>query len=660
MYAAPPSPSSRTGWPGRGRNIVLILSGIICILCMIWNFWATISILSIVVALVQIDRFRYLLFFYMDALLKILHLHTGKIVKGTRWGAKKAVERGHVAILLVLMIFFLRDFVLPAGVFQSMQKQIAYTLCIQWQAISCGNGMGMTAVQIKGTLVNIGLLEPEGRPTPFNQLDMYNNNSEAYVEGRIAQENAAIGNGKYLSIIVATTLSQTLSDLGVSSTAGLDDLRGAYMAQYNYNHDPDNRDKPKLRLLIANFGVKDAAANTAPQVMDRIKQYASANPQSFIGVVGFPFSNLVRFTLAERAKISGYDIPIITSAAEASQFTDDGKPPALPDFYKNFLSIVPPTSDDALVIYQFMEEHLSLSQKKIAVFYDPGDTYSSDLSTQFIQARRGNVTLESYRVGDPESLEPGIQDIVHQASDYVFFAGYANDFNTFRARLKENSQTQNMQIIGGEGLYYPYPSVYDNSGNTYNYANLFFTTDAAYAQVDTYAQTVQRDLRATPLFNLIPVSHCPDGVLQAQGGASTNQEIAPFNLEFCSWFYQRNSPGAYGYLHPGFHTVLTFDATNLVLNAWNKTNPPSSPALQGVDENLRDTPFEGVSGYIAFSTDDSARFHPADDANSSKPIYVACTGSTGETYIVAVYHVTQGTVVMDSFSQPEQGKCLKA
>jgi ABC-type branched-subunit amino acid transport system substrate-binding protein len=648
MNAPPNSPHTRP--LSNGTKSILIIVSVLCILGCIWNFWVTISIIGIFVALFQIDGFRSWFFPYLDHFLNSLPLHTGNVIKGTKWGAKKVRERGHIVILIILIVFFMKDYILAPSFFQDTQKQVSHYICIQHEVISCGNGLYVTPMQINGNSMNVGIIDYEYQdeqnkkawPVPFNQLDNRNDDAERKVEKLIFQENIHTGTQPYVTLIVATTLSQTMSDPGISSSAGLDTLRGAHMAQYNYNHNPANDGKPRLHLLIANFGTKDAASSTVPQVIDQIKLYAESEPQQFIGVVGFPFSKLVTYALDERNSISSTDIPIITSAAEANSFTDDSTDTPPTHFYDNFYSIAPPVSDDSQVLTHFIQNHLlqSSQQAKTAVFVDIKDPYSNDLSRSIIQAL-GEGNKERYTVGQTDQFDSDIADVIKNGYNQIFFAGYADDFNILRNKLKANPATQNIPIIGGEGLYYPYPSIYDNSGNTYNFAKLFFTTDASYAQINPHFS------------GYIPKFSC--------SASSASLIKTAFNDEFCHWFYHANPPGAYGYALPGFHVLLIYDAVTLFLKAWDQRDKTFSPYWQAIDKQLPVTPFDGISGHIQYTA--STSFHPISKPTQFKPIYIACTDDKGNTHIVAGYHIEHqtlsdpGVLHEDSFSQNEENMC---
>src|ERR1700732_2089789 len=129
MNPAPDSP--HTGHLSRGTKSILIILSVLCIAGLFWNFWVTISIIGIVVALFQIDGFRSRSSTYVNTLLNTLPLHTVKVIKGTKWGAKKVRERGHIVILVILVVFFMKDFVLAPSFFQNIQKQISNYVCIQ-------------------------------------------------------------------------------------------------------------------------------------------------------------------------------------------------------------------------------------------------------------------------------------------------------------------------------------------------------------------------------------------------------------------------------------------------------------------------------------------------------------------------------------------------
>jgi ABC-type branched-subunit amino acid transport system substrate-binding protein len=633
-------------------TIFITLGCLIYVISFIASAWSTGNLLFILgaissafIGLLAVPSIHNLLTKHVGPFLKNIEQDADKqakkVIEGIERGVVKAWKLRNVILVFIILGFVINDYTpIP-----SMVKNGIYnTLCIQNQLLpTCGNGIHVTSMQVNGDSMNIGIIGDQNA-SPFNQFDDHNDDAERKVEKLIFDENKNAGSSSYVTLIVATTLSQTMSDPGISSSAGIDILRGAYMAQFNYNHDPNN-DKTKLRLLIANFGTKDAASTTVPWLIDQIKLYADSDPQHFIGVVGFPFSDPVRYALDERYRISRSDIPIITSAAEADNFTDASSSNAPAHFYDNFYSIAPSVSDHGQVISDFIQRHpLSSSQtlQHTAVFVDSHNTYSSDLSNSIIRALGGG-NKERYTVGQPDTLDHAIADVINNKYNQIFFAGYANDFNILRNKLKANPATQDIPIIGGEGLYYPYPAVYDNSGNSYNYAKLLFTTDATYAQTN-------------PNFSdYIPSFSCsvPDSLIAP----------TPFNNEFCHWFYHANPPSVYGYALPGFHTLLIYDAVNLFLKTWDQRDDTSSPYWKVIDKQLTKTPIEGITGHIQY--DISTGFHPISKPKQFKPVYVACTDSNGRTHIVAEYHIEHqtisdsGVLSSDSFNPTEEDQCTK-
>jgi ABC-type branched-subunit amino acid transport system substrate-binding protein len=645
MTSAPNPPQGGNQNLSRRATVgILIILGILVVFFCILNLGVTISIIGIVIALLQNDGVRSRVTTFLDTLLKQAKASL-PIVRSVR----RLIWKYHsIILLLIILVLWIEGFTpVPNIVHNLISTRPSTVPCDNVPASPTSTKAltstpaKVTSMLVNGNYMNIGIISYQDQnASPFNQFDNHNDDAEHKVEKLIFDENTRYSSQPYVTLIVATTLSQTVSDLGMSSSAGLDLLRGAYMAQHKRNLEDNNQ--PKLRLLIANFGTKDkdTISVTVPVLMKQIQEYADSDTQHFIGVVGFPFSNLVQSVLTERDKIGRTDIPIITSAAEANSFTDDSTDNTSSHFYDNFYSIAPSDSDHSQVILDFIKKHRlsSLQETRPVVFVDSHkNRYSSDLSESMIRgwgSQQKPVDKKDYTAGQPDTLDPGINDIINGKYNLIFFAGYADDFNILRNKLKANPATQNIPIIGGEGLYYPYPTIYNNSGNSYNYTNLFFTTDAAYTKLD-----------------------------DSDSGAT-------FNNKFCQLFYHANPPGMYGYALPGFHTILMYDAVSFFLRAWDQRGNPddsTSPRWQVIDKQLSKTNIDGISGFISYTdrTQKSFSLSDLDLHPISKPVYVACIDSAGYTHVVAKYHVDHQTPSDtgphddNSFNQGEADQCTK-
>jgi hypothetical protein len=444
-----------------------------------------------------------------------------------------------------------------------------------------------------------------------------------------------------------TALSQTVADAGLSSSVGLDNLRGAYMAQHNFNQGQQNF---CLHLLIANFGTKGVASQTVPLLMQQIKLYAESNKQNFMGIVGFPFSISVTAALKARSQIPGDDIPIISPSAVADSFVDlQAVLSSLPDnFYTNFYRVVPPVSVESKVLEDFMANYshgyLAPAKNQTVLFEDVKDPYSQSLGSA-IFSEGGNFQPEYYTEGQPDTFKEGIDYIIkHQCQPnqqqcnplQIFFAGYADDLNTLKNKLNaarnQGLLTQpTVRIIGGEGFYDL------GSYNLGNYANLFFTMNASYARINPSFHSDE-----------IPASfhqNCP-------GQPPYNE---PFNCEFNRFFHRVYPANIYGSELAGMHVLLTYDAVQAFVQALKLDGGAAAPSLwEAMSGYWSDVQFQGVSGQIQFSSSSK------DSVNNpiNKPVYVACTDNHGYTHVVAEYNTENYQPSYMNYG--ELNKCLTA
>jgi hypothetical protein len=424
-----------------------------------------------------------------------------------------------------------------------------------------------------------------------------------------------------VTLIVATTLSRSIVDRDLSSSVGLDNLRGAYIAQLNANRE---QHQFCLQLLIANFGTKGVVQQTVPLVMQQIRLYAESHPDTFLGVVGFPFSVSVQAALTERSHISNNDMPIISPSAAADGFTQDPSAAVPVDFYTNFYRIVAPVRVEGQVLIDFMQhyslQNLTPTAKTTILFEDKDDPYSNSLGNAAFGSLSGNANILSvyYTIGQPQSLDSGMSKVKQRCAPHpqqcnaqIFFAGYANDLNVLKDKLRAAGLLvpSSIRIIGGEGFYDL------GSYNPGNYANLFFSMDASSRQINPY----------------FPGSSIP---LPPQ---QTCQNSSPFNCEFNALFPQAY-PYASGAEGAGMHVLLTYDAIQAFIQVRTLAQEnPVRPLWRALRPYWSDVKFEGVSGKIQFPTPVAgAVSNPVD-----KSLYIACTDSQGVLSILAEYVDTQ-------------------
>jgi serine/threonine protein kinase len=451
--------------------------------------------------------------------------------------------------------------------------------------LSCSTGIGITSLSVgQESNITIGIID-EYTGKSFNQSDP----TEKDLEAKIFEEDKNVADAvSHFTLVVATTLSKTESD-GLSASVGYEDLRGAYLAQHFYNE----RHAIKLRLIIANLGLKSTAQVTVPLVAAQIVLLAKKAPINahFIGVVGFPFS----ITATEALPLlQQNDILVISSSASSDALSNER------DFYR----IEPPDSKQNQYIQKFIQEELK--PQRVVVLYDSTDPYSNSLGTNVTQGlNKTNIDVStlSYTVGHPDTL-PGPSILTSMRPDLLFFAGYPDDLDALKENLKGISLLQNMRIMGAQALYEVggYKPCNSNSKDCNqvgdnNYSSLYFTSFAFHNSLDANSRFFQ---------NIYSIT---------------------FNSD-------HKHDGQYGFDIAGPHSLLLYDSIGAYLEAVRQAGDASTPSLDKIRAALKDPSFhfDGATGRTTFNQDAKAPSDPGD-----KSLYVLCTNLKGHTHAIFEY-----------------------
>src|SRR5579885_393723 len=192
--------------------------------------------------------------------LRYIHQHLGRIYTVVV-----------TSILIGLVIFLILQRFL-----QNASFMVGDFICVR-TALSpsfCDTGIGMLPFKTpEGENINIGLIT-NSDAGPFDNTRM--RDSEAQVEKLIFDEDRRVSADPHITLAVVTMLSRTADDNILSANVGLEDLRGAYLAQREYNSVSGNR--VKLRLVIANLGTRldtqDEQKGTIPLVLEQLILYS--------------------------------------------------------------------------------------------------------------------------------------------------------------------------------------------------------------------------------------------------------------------------------------------------------------------------------------------------------------------------------------------------
>ena len=604
------------GRPSPERIIVFILA-IVCIFIAFYFQFKTNNIilstalatLGVLLALVQAtSQFQHI----AEAIFRWLESMVRSFGQGVRrlWSKFVSGKKGFSVLIICLLIISL----VCNGIQWFFSPHIIY---VPTPAPDCNDtSICIVPKLVKDSVMYIGINDGSNRLHYFNQFDPEPDanctngteaqTTEAQLECDIYKANRAIGKS-YITLLIVTTLSRTVSDPNASLTGGINDLRGAYIAQKYYNQNINHT--TKLRLLIANMGTRSAAVETAPDLVKQIEQLPTLD-KTFAGIVGLPFSKSALVALNSFKK---HDIPIVSPSASSDDLS----------MFSNFYRIIRSDSEQSQIIRTFITSRLLANdpQKKcIAVFHDDSDAYSKTLGNGLLTSGISFSRTETYEEGKPESLVPGVNEVLKYGCGMIFFAGFPDDLNSLKDMLRERtklpSSQQNILIVGGGALY----NLGGYTGD--NYKNLFFTTNATYAYPNPSA------------------------------------EDSNFLQEYHESFDPQNQyEGQYGAGLPGVQAILSFDAVQTFLHALAKASNNASPSLKEMSDALPKVEFNGVSGYINL-------VHRLPSSPNSNPInkyvYMACTDSDGHTQIISTYQFVSGQPAeVGTFHSDALDKCRK-
>jgi serine/threonine protein kinase/ABC-type branched-subunit amino acid transport system substrate-binding protein len=382
--------------------------------------------------------------------------------------------------------------------------------------------------------------DPQGAVSEYRQAiatDSKDAESAIYVE-----DQRAVSSGKYVTFVVATMLSS--DNIGV----GRDDLQGAYVAQKEYNDNATLNGGMKVRLLIASSGSKADYANLVAQ---QIVQLAKSD-KTFLGVMGWPFSTRtqVAYQTLENAQI-----PMVSQTASADSLSG-----ASPYFFR----VAPSNKIQGIQGAKYAET--KLNAKKVVVFFDPSDTYSQSLASDFTQQFRsdGNQVIKSeqYKVNQTGNFPQLLTDALNQKPDLIYFSGYAADVSTLIATLPANNTTN---ILGGDALY----------------------------QLGGYSASSKANFK----FLKFSTFFYPD----IWGIIGSNVKPPKFFNDYTSYF--SGTGKGYGYDRVDNDVALSYDATIALLTAYNIAAPSGGTITPDqLKAGLVKTSFQGVSGQIQFDS----------------------------------------------------------
>ncbi|MFG3025912.1 hypothetical protein ACGFZQ_46770 [Streptomyces sp. NPDC048254] len=183
----------------------------------------------------------------------------------------------------------------------------------------------------------------------------------------IARENARLKAGSYVTVAVmlpyTATAAANLADIQ-------HELQGAYLAQYQANHD-SNGESPAIRLVLANPG---ATSQYWQQMVAQLaRMTGSADRLRAVAGVGQSTDNNKRAV----RELTRLGIPVVGSSITADDLANGqgGKDP-----YPGLARVSPTNTDEARALASFAKVG---GGRALLVYDKPGDPYTRTLQTSF-------------------------------------------------------------------------------------------------------------------------------------------------------------------------------------------------------------------------------------------------------------------------------------
>ena len=433
-------------------------------------------------------------------------------------------------------------------------------------------------------------------PTEAAEVDEINTlSSLIYAQNqRVVDQTGTTQPLPYVTVVVSTMLSSANQQPFLDLSVGVNELRGAYLAQEMWNQLDTGQRKPPffVRLLLANFGGDSAYA---AQVASQIQQLAEHDP-SVLAVTGMGQTReqtVSAATVLGTATGTWPGIPVITSAPSGEAFAG-----------KDYVFMTAATNNrQADVGTAFAQSHFP--DRKLYVVYDPNDLYSNDLEESYARSL-GNAGLpqavtEIYDADSNDtrqSLSGIVADICAHSgpgtqAPLVLYAGRANELPTFMDLLQGNSCDQQAVVLGDDDLTQEETNDYADLNSIANFVDtrLYFTS---------FGPT-QQGWNAILRGNAIP---------PALHLAEQSAETSFFNAYRQVQDQERKVGGAAYQTPANGHIMLAYDAVNLAMSAIESGGTSGQlPTRDAVYDALRATTgahaYAGASGPIDFQSTDT-------------------------------------------------------
>ncbi|MBP2472764.1 ABC-type branched-subunit amino acid transport system substrate-binding protein [Crossiella equi] len=398
----------------------------------------------------------------------------------------------------------------------------------------------------------------------------------------------------YATVVVASMLSSANEVPRRDLSAGVNELRGAYLAQRAWNRFNTSSIKPPflLRLVLANFG---GNSEFAQQTAERVQALVAADPT----VVAVSGMGQTRDSTIRAAEILGAQvgpwqgIPMVASAPTGNAFS--GK-----DY---FFRVSPPNQRQAEAAIAFAATDPNLGNRQPFLLHDPTDRYSADLKDNYLKSLLGlrsglaepvELTYEAQKSTTANLLASRVQEMCARAArtnrrPLLVYSGRANEMPTLLEKLAESDCRADTAVLGADDLSQLETAGYsDLMGNeqqrprrvSYVDGRLYFTT----------------------------LGPTEEGWRRITGGHPP-AEAEQFFSQHTDAQNEQPEPRRAFRSGPNGHVMLAYDAVNLLLNAVDRartdtTLPDRAKLYAALRATTGPNTFRGVTGTVDFGTID--------------------------------------------------------
>jgi len=384
-------------------------------------------------------------------------------------------------------------------------------------------------------------------------------------ENREAERRAAGPDGKpLLTVAVAAILSTGEDGSKRDLSAGVNELRGAYLAQHFWNHRSDQpplRPQPFfIRVIPVNLGER---VEHAPLVADVIRDVA--DELSISAVTGMGQTRKETLEAVDRLGAPP-PIPVVASVVSGNAF--EGK--------QNFTRVAPSNRRQAEVGAKFAKNRFA--GRKPFLVYDPFDPYSVELRNDYAEllGKSGGFQPADdmpFSVHDPSELDTIARSVCQekQYDPLIVYTARANELPGLLKEIGSQGCLDRVVILGDDDLTQTETVGLNDLEIVHRYRDqLYFTT---FGPTRDGAKNV--------------------GFL----GGETTDFFDQYEI------VKKVSPGAYR-TGPNGHVMLAYDAVNMVAHSTRKLamsleRPLKMPGREELTRRLAFTPkFLGAAGPV--------------------------------------------------------------